>query len=208
MKMKIRFYLNQSHTAKPTNPDEPLTGSALVQKVVKHFTDKENSDRYHSMYGGENIGGLKYQKDEQGIYVDTDTFVDGIPRGILAAKLPIAFITMYDEGTTGMPQFGVYQVGQSRAIVDSFTKSRRTGRTSMMGDSEIWEDERAWRIRITGKSFNSVVGLYRKFRNSQLDPVEPWEDLAPVLVALKHENDELREALLLTSILNGAASVV
>lgn len=201
--MDIRFYLDTTGTDLSTSDNESATGAALVQKVLNHFRVKESSEHYFSRYGGELVEGIQFYKDENGLYLKTDTFINGVPATFVDADLPIASVYLYDEGTSGKPQFGVYkdENGNTSAIVDQHKERRQAGRGGFMGEDQCYEDIPGWRIRVTGKDLESVVSLYRAFRNSKITPVEAWDDLS---VDLKEAQEKLREEL--TRLLGNPAS--
>ncbi len=179
--MKIRFYISTTDT------------TDFVQQVVNHFDAAEKKE-YYSSYGGENVGGLNFRKDENGIYLEGNDFLNGVPQGITDKELPIRLVSLYDEGTSGRPQLGMYELDGARALVDSFYKARRTGGGSRMDDS-IYIDEKAWRIRVTSETLEPAVALYRQFRKGTIEPTEAWNDLAPAIKLLTDQNTILRKQL-------------
>lgn len=190
--MKIRFYLDTTPASDSVKTESPLKGAALVERVVNHFRIQESSDHYFSRYSGEHVDGITYKKDEQGLFVETDHFLNGVPPQFVEAELPIKLVTMYDTATTGNPQFGIYEEDGVQAIVDPYNERRQAGRGGMMGNDQLWADVPGWRIRLQGKDLESVVSLYRKFRSGQVKPTEAWDDLALVV---KEQNAEMQEAL-------------
>lgn len=87
-------------------------------------------------------------------------------------------VDMYDTGTTGKPQFGVYEIDGANAVVDPYNERRMDGG---LGGRQILTDVLGWRIRIEGEDLDSVVGLYRGFRSGQIKPTEEWDDMAAIV---------------------------
>lgn len=197
--MKIRFYLDQSKAPEIMDGTLPIKGDQLVLKVIEHFKLKE-AEKHFFPYNGVYVRGLNYKKDEHGIYVETDNFIDGIPQEILDAELPIKTVTLYEEGDNGMPQFGVYKRGSSVALVDPYTLHRSTGQRSMFDDQATYVDLKGWRIRITGSSFKSVVDLFRKIQTGAIEANELWGTESHTVISLREEVASLRAQLETTSV--------
>lgn len=196
--MKIRFYLDTTPASDSVDTEGPARGAALVEKVLNHFRTKEASELYFSRHSGEDVDGLNFHKDEQGLYVETDNFLNGVPSRFTEAELPISMVTVYDTAATGMPQFGIYVLDDASAIVDPYNERRQAGRGGF-GSDQIWADVPGWRIRVQGKSLESVVELYRKFRSGQIAPTEAWDDMAFVVKELQTEIQRLHDSLLSAS---------
>ena len=195
---KIRYYLDTTPASDSVDTEGQAKGAALVEKVLKHFRTKEASEHYFSKYSGEYIDGINYRKDEQGLYVETDNFLNGVPPRFTEAELPISMVTVYDTAATGMPQFGIYELEGVSAIVDPYNERRQAGRGGFDND-QIWADVPGWRIRVQGKNLESVVDLYRKFRSGQIKPTEAWDDMAFVVKELQTEVQRLHDVLLSAS---------
>ena len=181
--MKIRFYISTTDATE------------FVQQVVGHFDASEKKEFAYLAYDGENVGGLRFQKDQNGVYVEGKDFLNGVPQGITDKELPIRIVSLYDEGTSGRPQLGMYELDGAQALVDSFDKPRRAGSGGFSGAETIWVDEKAWRIRVTAETLEPAVALYRQFRKGTLEPTEAWNDLAPSLRFLTDQNTILRKEL-------------
>jgi hypothetical protein len=165
MTMKIRFYTKKN------------SDSETVKKANEVFRQKEMQEFTSHRYGGEWIDGINFKEDEHGLYVDTDSFLDGVPDRVRG--LPIRVVTLYDEVSHEVrvgqfPQLGIYKLGNATAIVDTYIARRAAGKDLM--DGTIWESFLTWRIRIKGKTLASVEALYRRFRSGQLEPTEAWTD--------------------------------
>lgn len=196
--MKIRFYLDTTPASDSVDTEGPAKGATLVEKVINHFRTKEASEHYFSKFSGEDVDGLTFRKDEQGLYVETDNFLNGVPLRFIEAELPISMVTVYDTATTGMPQFGIYEVDGASAIVDPYNERRQAGQGGF-GNDQLWADVPGWRIRVQGKDLESVVDLYRKFRSGQIKPTEAWDDMAFVVKELQAEIQRLHDALVSAS---------
>jgi len=158
MKMKIRFYLDTDQKDK-----------VEMSKIVQSFEEKPDGSR---IFGGTQVYGIRFQKDDHGIYTETDHFLDGMPEIVRKANLPFRMVTLYDESYTGNPAQGMYEVEGAKAIVDGYADWHSTN----MGDQIR---EVTWRIRVQGTSLEPVIDLYRKFRSGQIEPSEPWLDISP-----------------------------
>ena len=161
--MKIRFYIDTA------------ADHEVVKAIVEHAREMDEKEFSHFSYMGETVKGITFKRDEQGLFVETNTFANGVPHTIVERELPIRVVTLYDEDHSGRPTAGIYKTRRARAIVDHSTTSRRDG-SGGLGGEQVFLDIPVWRIRVTGKDINAIEDLYRKFRRGDMQPHETWVD--------------------------------
>jgi hypothetical protein len=154
---------NPRHFATYKSEPDTKTGDEFVQQVLDTMAEAAEQRSDWSAC----IGGLVFCYDERGLHVTTDSFLDGIPRGIARRELPIRLVILSDEGWDGVPaQFGMRE-GNPRLMVDGIrsTSRRFAGFTTNKG----------WKVLISGSEFDQVVDLYRCFRKGEdVGLTEAW----------------------------------
>lgn len=155
--MKVRFYIDTTRSTE------------AVRSLVNSFR------HFGYTHGPQDVWGILFCQDEEGIYCESDHFLFKAPTAITEVGLTIRRVEIYEEFDPfdkdvktpfSMPN-GFYQHRGAEAIVDEFRKQFGGYRQ---------ESALRKRLCVVAPIIEAAVELFNLIRQGKIDPVTLWVD--------------------------------